>query len=216
MTLPCSGDLEPGWLFRIRKWLGSTKPVGGISSVLEHGGSGAERILSSCSFEGRHWLRALSTKSGIWSSHMRPEIWIVWKSSKSAQTGSYMVPFRPHRLWTGNDLLLNYNDYTWNRLMDLLTGGRTDGLTCWLTDWLMEWRTNSFTDWLTNKNRKIDWLKLLVSKETVRLGRKKRKHVYQLTVARWTYRLKKRLIDWLTDWRTDIRKDWLTDDYTVR
>ena len=209
MTLPCSGDLEPGWLFRIRKWLGSTKPVGGISSVLEHGGSGAERILSSCSFEGRHWLRALSTKSGIWSSHMRPEIWIVWKSSKSAQTGSYMVPFRPHRLWTGNDLLLNYNDYTWNRLMDLPTDERTDGLTCWLTDWLMEWRTNSFTDWLTNKNRKIDWLKLLVSKETVRLGRKKRKHVYQLTVARWTYGLKK--THWLTDRLKDRHTKGLTD-----
>lgn len=177
MTLPSSGDLEPVWLFRIRKWLGSTKPVGGISSVLGHGRSGAERTLSSCSFEGRHWLRALSTKSGIWSSHMRPEIWIVWKSSKSAQTGSYIVPFRPHRLWTGNDLLINYNYYTWNRLMDLLTDGRTDGPTCWLTDRLMDWRTNSITDWLANRDRQTDRLKLLVSKETVQLGRRKVKHV---------------------------------------
>lgn len=152
LTLPSSSDLEPVWLFRVRKWLGSTKLVGGSSSVLGHGGSGAERTLSSCSLEGRHWLRALRTKSGIWSSHMRPEIWIVWKSSKSAQTGSYMVPFRPHRLWTGNDLLLNYNDHVWrtDRWTNSRAGGRADKFTCWLTDRLTHSLTDRQTNWLTN------------------------------------------------------------------
>ena len=100
--VPSRSDLDAMWLFCLWKWLGSTNPVGGTSSTLGNGGSGAERTLSSCSLEGRHWFSAFRTKSGMWSSHIRPEIWIVWKSCKSAQTGSNMVPFRPHRLWTRN------------------------------------------------------------------------------------------------------------------